>query len=315
MHFEDDGASRLLLRAADAETVLAEYVYAPDEPTLESPRPYALLRSTGGTDVTAYRPDDHVWHKGLSLALPVVGGENFWGGPTYVHGEGYVQLDNNGAQVHRGFAALAWDGGGAGTDARIREAVDWIAQDGRLVLTEQRTLHARRLDAATWSLSWRSVLRNETEHALGFGSPTSKGRENAGYAGIFWRGPSAWTGGEIVGPDGPVGDAARGAAGPWLAFIDPTRTTGVLVVDTGLAVTDAGNPWFARSEEYAGLNPAPFFYDETMLAPGETLALAAVIVVGDADVVRFADVAPDLAADATSASDSDSDSDSEETPA
>ena len=98
MHFEPGDTGRLVLR--DADTVLAEYVYEPTEPQLESPRPYLLLRTRDGRDVTAYRPDDHVWHKGLSLALPVVGAHNFWGGPTYVHGEGYVQLANNGAQVH-----------------------------------------------------------------------------------------------------------------------------------------------------------------------------------------------------------------------
>ncbi|RZI81051.1 MAG: hypothetical protein EOO67_18910, partial [Microbacterium sp.] len=284
MHFEDDGAARLLLRDADAGTVLAEYVYAPAEPPLESPRPYALLRSTAGAEATAYRPDDHVWHKGLSVALPVVGSENFWGGPTYVHGEGYVQLANNGSQVHRAFLSPQRgpeSRGEDGRDAHVTEVLDWIAEDGRRVLSEERRLRARRLDAATWALSWHSALRNETDGPLGFGSPTSKGRENAGYAGIFWRGPSPWTGGEIVGPGGVVGDAARGAAGPWLAFVDPSRTTGVLVVDTGLTVTAHGNPWFARSEEYAGLNPAPFFYEETTLAPGETLVLAAVIVVGE----------------------------------
>jgi hypothetical protein len=51
-----------------------------------------------------------VWHKGLSLALPVVGPENLWGGPTYIHGVGYVQQPNNGAQVHRSFRHADADG-------------------------------------------------------------------------------------------------------------------------------------------------------------------------------------------------------------
>lgn len=283
MRFEDDGHGRLHLR--DGDRVLAEYVYAPTEPQLESPRPYALLHTRGGAEVTAYRPDDHVWHKGLSLALPVVGTHNFWGGPTYVHGEGYVQQPNNGAQVHRGFAASDTPiGDAAGGIARIDETLDWIAEDGELVLTEHRTLTARELDADTWALTWRSALRNETDAVLGFGSPTSKGRENAGYAGIFWRGPIAFTGGEILAEGGVAGDAARGEPGPWLAFVAPDRSAGVLVLDAG---TDP-SPWFARSEEYAGLNPAPFFYDETPLAPGATLVLAAALIVGTAEVAALA---------------------------
>lgn len=311
MRFTDDGAGRLLLRADDA--VLAEYVYAPTEPQLESPRPYALVRALGGAPATAYRPADHVWHKGLSLALPVVGDENFWGGPTYVHGRGYVQQANNGAQVHRGFRQA--DAGGV---ARVEESLDWIAEDGRAVLAEERALTGRRLDDDTWALTWRSALRNVTDGPLGFGSPTSKGRENAGYAGIFWRGPEEWTGGEIAGPDGVAGDAARGLPGPWLAFVAPDRSAGVLVRDAAASAPADGPPWFARSEEYAGLNPAPFFYTETVLPAGEQLVLAAVVVIGTAEVAAHAGAAGELVAEihaAASESASASAYRSEETPA
>ena len=295
MQFTDDGIARLVLHAGpardgdrDGDGVLAEYVYAPTEPQLESPRPYALLRTAAGAAATAYRPDDHVWHKGLSLALPVVGPENFWGGPTYIHGEGYVQQPNNGAQVHRSFRHADVDG-----VARVDETLDWITEDGRTVLDEERTLTARRVDSGdgAWALTWRSALRNVAAVPLGFGSPTSKGRENAGYAGIFWRGPEAWTGGNILGPGGVAGDAARGEPGPWLAFVAPDRSAGVLMLDAAASVSPSGSPWFARSAEYAGLNPAPFFYDETVLAPGATLVLAAVLVVGTAAVAELAPTA------------------------
>lgn len=274
MHFENDGADRLVVR--DGDVTLLEYVYAPPEPRLESPRPYAMLRSRDGVEATAYRPEDHVWHKGISLALPVVGTENFWGGPTYIHGEGYVQLPNNGAQVHRDFAITE-----AGSDvARVGESLDWVAESGRVILTERRTLTARVVDERTWALTWRSVLLNVTRDEIGFGSPTTKGRPNAGYAGIFWRGPDAFTGGEIVGPGGALGDAARGEAAPWLAFVAPDRAAGILMLD----VSSEPNPWFARSEEYAGLNPAPFFFHETKLPAGATITLAAVVIIGDAHV-------------------------------
>ncbi|MBB1517089.1 PmoA family protein [Tessaracoccus sp. MC1679] len=273
----DTQPGRLLL--VDGDVTVAEYVYAPTEVQLESPRPYALLRTRSGADVTAYRPADHVWHKGLSLALPVVGAHNFWGGPTYVHGSGYVQLPNNGAQVHRSFEIGTDDG-----PAELVEQLDWVAEDGSLVLTEERRLTARPVDDATWALTWHSALTNVSGEQLGLGSPTSKGRENAGYCGIFWRGPDTFTGGEILAPSGPAGDAARGEPGPWLAFAAADRSAGVLMLDGAVAPS----PWFARSEEYAGLNPAPFFFTETLLPPGETLVLSAALVVGDADVAGHA---------------------------
>ena len=90
---------------ADGE-VLAEYVFRPEHPTFESPRPYVSpIRTLGGETVSLYRPHDHVWHKGIAWSLPVVGDENFWGGPTFVRGEGYVQLPNNGEQRHLAFEA------------------------------------------------------------------------------------------------------------------------------------------------------------------------------------------------------------------
>lgn len=293
MHFEPGDPGRLILR--DADTVVAEYIYEPVEPQLESPRPHLLLRTRGGRDVTAYRPEDHVWHKGLSLALPVVGTHNFWGGPTYVGDEGYVQLPNNGAQVHTSFAAsdtpVAEAAGGV---ARLDERLDWVTEQGDTLLREARTITARPVAGDAWALTWRSALRNETTDAVTFGSPTTKGRENAGYAGIFWRGPTEFTGGAILGPDGEVGDTARGEPGAWLAFVAPDDSAGILVLDAA----EAANPWFARSAEYAGLSPAPFFFDETALAPGDTLVLAAAFVIGGADVARFAStVGANLAAE------------------
>ncbi|MBN9215466.1 MAG: hypothetical protein ABS62_04465 [Microbacterium sp. SCN 70-200] len=308
MQLDDTVPGRLVVR--DGGTALLEYVYAPTEPQVESPRPYALLRTRAGVAVTAYRPADHVWHKGLSLALPAVGPHNFWGGPTYVRGEGYVQLPNNGAQVHRAFTRCAPGG--------IDETLDWTAQGGATVLAEQRSLTVRAVSDTAWALTWRSALTNISQAPLAFGSPTTKGRPDAGYAGIFWRGPAGFTGGEILGAGGaagagsaggalgvggvagagvatdaggpthPVGDAARGEPAPWLAFVAPDRTAGILMMDATDAPTPAGNPWFARSAEYAGLNPAPFFHREAVLAPGATMVLAAALIIGDADVSSYA---------------------------
>jgi Methane oxygenase PmoA len=86
---------------------LLTYVYAPDDVQLESPRPYFHpLHTLGGDLVSLFRPHDHVWHKGIAWSLPDLGPHNFWGGPNYVHGQGYVQLDNNGSMDHQRFSAL-----------------------------------------------------------------------------------------------------------------------------------------------------------------------------------------------------------------
>jgi len=302
MRFDDATPGRLILRDDDRGTVLAEYVYEPSDAPLESPRPYALLHTRAGRDVTAYRPEDHVWHKGLSLALPNVGPHNFWGGPTYVDGEGYVQLPNNGTQVHRGFEASDTPVAEAVAGlARVDERLDWVTESGDTILTEVRTLTAGVVDDDTWALTWSSRLTNVSDGSLSFGSPTSRGRADAGYAGIFWRGPSSFTGGDIIGPDGEVGETGRGAISPWLAFVSPDREIGVVMLDAG--PTDS--LWFARSAGYAGLCPAPFFHDETVVEPGGVLRLGAVVLVGGADAASHA---PIVGANLVSAVRSDPDS-------
>lgn len=290
MLFDADQPGRLVLR--DGETVVAEYVYDAPRAAEESPRPYLLLRTRSGAEVTAHRPADHVWHSGLSLALPVVGVHNFWGGPTYVSGKGYLPLADNGSQQHRDFLSTGEGKTAAPDVAAVEEVVEWVAAGGAVVLREQRRLTARPVDEQTWALTWRSVLRNASGAALALGSPATNGRAGAGYGGIFWRGPTSFRGGGIVTPDGPVGDAALGRSGPWQAFIAPDRSAGVLLLDgghSGGGGDGSATPWFARSEEYAGLGPAPFFSEERMLAPDDELVLSAAVVIGGAGVAAFAD--------------------------
>src|SRR5205085_1630739 len=74
-------------------------------------------------------------------------------------------------------------------------------------------------------------------------------------------------------------------SGPWLAYVAPDRSAGVLVLDAG----PGESPWFARSAEFAGLSPAPFFYEETVVEPGGSIVLAAVVIVGGPDVAALAD--------------------------
>ena len=87
------------------------------------PRPYLHpVRTLGGVVVTDARPPDHPWHLGLGVAVPDVGGANFWGGPTYVCGTGYVAREDHGRIVHTGFDEL--------DDAGFVERLHWLAPHG-----------------------------------------------------------------------------------------------------------------------------------------------------------------------------------------
>lgn len=277
--------------AGDVE--LFTYTYRPDAPVVESPKPYLHpVRTLAGDVITLFRPHDHVWHKGIAWSLPHVGEHNFWGGPTYVDGE-YVQLANNGSAVHRELTALS----ATGDRADVAHRLDWISQHGQRVIDERRALTAVLLDDATWALIFDTAMTNVSGSALDFGSPTTKGRPNAGYGGLFWRGPRSFTGGIVQSPAGAGADELMGVRAEWLGFRG--RHDGSGRWSTIVMVDDPSNPqhpsrWFARSAEFACLCPAPFFDEEVQVSPGTTIQFRYAVAVaagdrGDADTELLAD--------------------------
>ncbi|MBD7957671.1 PmoA family protein [Microbacterium sp. Sa4CUA7] len=274
MTFEIDHDDAAAFTVRDGDIELLRYTYAPDSPQLESPKPYLHpLRTRAGHLVSLFRPWDHVWHKGIAWSLPVVGEENFWGGPTFVRDRGYVQLPNDGTQAHRGIDRLGVDDDGV---VRFAHELDWVSEGGIHLFTERRELTARVLHATAWVLTVDTAMTNVSGEQIALGSPTTRGRDNAGYGGLFWRGPRSFTGGTLVTADGTgSGDDVRGQRHEWMAFAgrhdEVDAQSLVVMVD---AVDNPHHPpqWFARSEEFACLNPAPFFSDELVVQPDETVA-------------------------------------------
>lgn len=280
MSLQQDGTA---LTAAWDGTELFRYVYLPSDVQLESPRPYLHpVRTLAGDLVSLYRPHDHVWHKGIALSLPNLGPENFWGGPTFRRSDGYIQLPNNGAMRHESFGLTAVKD----DVARIEERLDWVTEGGATVIAEQRRMAVTAWpDSAAWMLGFETTMHNVGERPFSIGSPTTEGRENAGYGGLFWRGPRSFTGGRVVTPqhaDG--GDDVMGWRGPWLAFVgqhdEHGRTSTLLFCDLPENFSYPSQ-WFVRSTPFAAVCPAPFFSAEYPLAAGDSLTLSYQIVIAD----------------------------------
>jgi len=281
MSVRDDHAS-VQARWDGAE--LFRYVYRPDDPPLESPRPYLHpVRTLAGELVTDCRPADHPWHKGISWSLPNVGTENFWGGPTYRRGDGYLQLDNNGTIRHDRFGAV----GAVGADGRragLAEQLTWLTAAGEALFAERREITATVVrDRSAWSCSFGTMVRNVSGGMVVLGSPTTQGRENAGYGGLFWRGPAAFAGGRVLTPEGAGGDEVMGWRGPWLAFATPAAT---LIFRDSPANPGFPCRWFVRTSPYACVCPAPFFATEVPVPAAAELALRYEVVVatGELDI-------------------------------
>ncbi|WP_285241394.1 PmoA family protein [Pseudarthrobacter sp. MEB009] len=300
----DDGAA--LAFTVDGRPI-ATYTYRPTDDQYESPRPFFHpLTTLGGDEVTISRPWDHVWHKGLSWALPNVGKDNFWGGATYTRATEYANLDNNGAMTHQDFGAIEESAGGI----TATESLAWSAQDGAPVIAEDRRFRIEVLadsgaassagahdgDTAAedkapgtgaYAILFETTMRNTSGATITFGSPTTEGRNNAGYGGLFWRGPRSFTGGEFRNADGTGADEFMGTRTPWIAFTgkhdDSCRQSTIAFVEDP-ANPGAPNQWFARSSMFACLGSAPFFSMEVPLADGVSLTYRYAVVIADGGV-------------------------------
>lgn len=257
---------RVLARAG--ERVLFEYVFEPEQARELAPRPYLHpVRTLGGTLVTDHQPADHRWHLGIAYSWPVVNGLNFWGGPTFVRGQGYQHLDNHGRIQNRG-----WTGG--------EEQLEWLDRTATRIAVERRRLGVPDIDeaAGAWSMELDVEIENSGRDVLRFGSPTTEGRPMAGYAGLAWRGAEALRNAVVL-LEGQAGDAApMGRRSRWLALAGGGATVAIAEHPGNIGVP---NRWFVRTEEYPLVASSPVFDRYLELEPGGVLRLRHRVLVAD----------------------------------
>ncbi len=232
------------------------------------------IYTLSGREITVYRPHDHVWHKGIQMTMACLSGQNFWGGYSWVREKKiYEKLDNVGSMKH-----IAWDELTCDEDRIVlRQRLKWITQAGAGWINEVRELRVDlKPDEGFWSLNWAMRLSNMSGQMLRFGSPTTEGRINAGYGGLFWRGPRSFTGGKILGTGNIEGPEAMGQRSPWLALVG--THDGTADQSTILFVDRPGNPnyplkWFTRSKEFACISTSFSFDEEIPLEAGKEMTL------------------------------------------
>jgi hypothetical protein len=234
-----------------AGRTVAEYVIAPDVEATLVPRPYLHpVRTLGGTVVTDVLPDDHRWHLGAGLAVPDVNGANLWGGRSYVHGRGYVWLEDHGRIEHAGWRSRTSDA--------LDEELRWLGPHGTSLLAERRALHAA-ADGAGWRLTLATELTNGTETPIELRSPAVNGRgDGAWYGGFLWRLPAG-----AALPSGREDDL-NGSCAPSVTV----HGDGYALVFGGLHADDR---WFVRIAEYPAVGVAWAFDKPLTIPPGETV--------------------------------------------
>jgi predicted dehydrogenase len=254
-----------LSKAQLSKTGVAAYRDGRGTIPTSSPRPYLHpVRTRAGVVVSAHHPADHDWHNGVGMAIPDVNGSHFWGGGTYVHGEGYLLLDNHG--VITGEPPEL-------DDHAFTQQLQWIRRDGTVLLREARSISWAAIDERSWKLIFESSLHADASAELN--SPGSKGRIGGGYGGFFWRFP-ACDNVEVFTAENRGEDEVHGSVAPWVAWIaDFTAGPGVsgpaTIVITASDAVAAGEPWFVRVRDYPGFGSALAWARPKVLAPGAVL--------------------------------------------
>ncbi|MCX4785938.1 MULTISPECIES: PmoA family protein [unclassified Streptomyces] len=259
-----------LLRCAGRP--VGRYTYLPESAGRPFLHPVTTL---GGVPVTEERPADHLHHLGASVAVPDVAGHNFWGGRTFVRGQGPTELDNHGVQRHLGWKLRDPDG--------CVEELSWEA-DGTELLREHRTFAATELSDSAWALDLSFSLTNRGSVDLSIGSPATNGRPGAGYGGFFWRAPKEPAAPAVFSGCAAGEEALHGRAADWVAMTGEGWT----LVFAGATEETRRDPWFVRTTEYPGVGSSLAAAHRLPVPAGATVVRRVVTVVADGRLDRAA---------------------------
>lgn len=275
------GDERAVEVRSSSGQLLLRYVFAPETPADESPRPYAHpVHTLSGELVTNFRPNDHRWHHGLSFTATHVSGHNFWGGGSYRKADGYQWRADHGAQRH-----VAWI---ERRPERLAHVLEWVTAAGEVLLREERVLSCTVESPRVWSLRWKAALENVAGRELVLGHYHSHaGLVGSHYTGLQFRGArdlldehgDATIG--IFAEGGLSGETAvHGAAARWMEWRGQKDLTQARVI---IRFVNESGPlhWFVRRGN--PLAAFAFHYDrDEVLAPRQCLAIDHRLVFSDA---------------------------------
>ena len=200
-----------------------------------------------GTPVTMDAPKDHVHHRGLMAAWSEVNGIDFWG---------EVNPARHGEIVHQKFERLQ-----ERPVAEIGAVNHWIAE-GRLLLTEKRTIRAGPPDGDGVWLDWTTELKATEAVKLAAGEHV--------YNGLGVRVVPSMDGGAVLNSNGTnTVEKANGEAALWCAYAGGGM---------GVAFFDhPGNPrhpnaFFVMNRAFGYMSAAPTFRAPFELARGGSIA-------------------------------------------
>lgn len=285
------GRDNTLAQLHLGENLLLDVLDGRGTASTSTPRPYIHpVRTLGGVEVTATHPADHDWHCGVGFSVPDVDGTSFWGGGTYIHGRGYVLLDNHGRIESRGIQQVPEMNGSAAPHVGLDHSLAWINEKGRQVISESQRIRCSPFPSSSsnplagWQLSFKTDL-TAVDGTVSLGSPGSNGRVGGGYGGFFWRLPRC-TRVQIFSADAEGEDAVHGSISPWIAWsarfeARPGVCGDATLVFVPAEARSAQDPWVVRCAGYPGVGSAVAWEKRVEIPGSQTITRSFKVAVMD----------------------------------
>ncbi|MCC6265442.1 MAG: PmoA family protein [Bryobacterales bacterium] len=212
------------------------------------PKPYVHpLYAPDGTAVTQDGPHDHVHHRGLMLAWSGLDGIDFWG---------ETNPARHGSLVHVKFTGKSKNS--------LTSLIHWNAE-GRLLLTESRSISAPRQPSDATLLDWDSTLEAPEKVQLGTAGHV--------YNGLGVRVAESMDHGEVLNSNGTNTIAkANGEPANWCVYTGKLgQGTASIAIFDHAANPRHPTPYFVMNDKFGYMSAAPTFREDIFLAKGERI--------------------------------------------
>jgi hypothetical protein len=148
-------------------------------------------------------------------------------------------------------------------------------------------LYIAKYNSEYWKELFLFEFKNISGKQLNFGSPTTEGRPDAGYGGLFWRGPQEFIGGSVLDSAGRNDcDVIMGKPAHWLAYTGTHTDT--LQKSTLIFLDNPDNPrypnqWFVRSKRFPMVSFAFSFDKIYLLSDQNSFSLRYRLLIADGE--------------------------------
>lgn len=250
-HWQQNSNSLALL---EGKRVVWQFNFVPNEG-----KPYFHpLSLSNGTVVTALRPPDHPWHRGLWWSWKLINGRNYWEEDKKTgQSEGLTEITGISIRTNNDFSA------------RIQLNLAYHPPQQPNLMTEKRALTISAPDkAGSYSIDWDCVFTAGAEDLKLDRTPAHDWA--GGYAGLSLRFSKAAMGWKFTSSEGTTGSTnIYGKSASWVDLSG--QEGGVVIFDN--PANQRHPSWWYPNDRMPWLTPAFLFHEPYVLKAGKTLRL------------------------------------------